>query len=58
MFEHVRTLDTSEKNKAATNAERDSFSAARGTQLAENRSHVKFDGMLRDRQPYGDLLIR
>jgi hypothetical protein len=42
---------TSEKNEPAPNAERDSLGAAPRAEFAENRRHVKFDGVFRDREP-------
>ena len=39
---------TLEKDKATTNAESDSFGAGSSAELAEDRGHVKFGGVLRD----------
>ena len=46
-----------EKDQAAADTEGHGFGAAPGPKLAEDRRHVKLDGVLRNVQPRGDFLI-
>lgn len=43
---HQNLSSTLEKDQTASNAEIDGFGAGSGTELAENRGHVEFDGVL------------
>src|SRR5215467_10998122 len=46
-----------EEDEAAADAESDSFRAAGGAELAEDRRDMKFDGVLGDGELGGDFLI-
>src|SRR6185369_15784607 len=51
------TWQTLQQHQSATNAQRDGFRTARGTELAQYGCHVKLGGVLRNFQPRRDLFI-
>jgi hypothetical protein len=47
----------SEKDQTTADAKSDGFGAACGSELAEDRCDVKFDGVVGNAQPRGDFLV-